>query len=309
MPHPGSPEPTGLAAGTRGASGLLALLLLLATAPPSSAQILNASELRIDTLFEANDGGALESDPDQFLLDVGPSSTPNFLDVTVNDTSNLHDSLIEAYVEPGLIQLQTSTLPADGEFGSLASVGARFTDQLLFAPPIPGFGTAIATAVITYDGSFSFPGAPVAAGQFLSSALDLRAVSGVGSILNSVREEASCMAPCPATITLPGATALIFEFAFVWGAPFELSIQVDLNSSVSGFVGDTGNPGALALFDQTIAWGGITSVRETDGTLVDGWDVTSGSGFDYANPHPIPEPGTSLLLASGLIWLAARRRS
>ncbi len=308
------PETSPLPAAPRGRAfrlGLpLALLLgLLTIAPAASAQQMLESRLRVDYVLGGTDGNVSDEESGQFVLDVGPTSSPNFIDETVADTSALHDSFLDAYVEPGLIRFDTSTRPASPVYSSSVNIGARYTDELVFVPPLPAFGVSTATALVVYDGVFRFPDAPTASGQLLSSILDLRAVDRNGRILDSLREEASCTAPCPAEIILPGSSAFLFEYTFFWGSPFELSIQVDLQSSVLGFPGDTGNPAAEVLFSDMIKWGGIQEVRDSSGNLVEGWTVESGSGFDYSQPHPIPEPGTAFLLALGLVGLAASGRA
>jgi len=68
-----------------------------------------------------------------------------------------------------------------------------------------------------------------------------------------------------------------------------------------------------ADYSRTLNWGGITSVVDmATGEEVQGWTVSSASGFDYSKPFGVPEPSSILLLASGLcarLALGRRRRS
>jgi hypothetical protein len=65
-----------------------------------------------------------------------------------------------------------------------------------------------------------------------------------------------------------------------------------------------GGGGAVASGDadygHTIEWGGITSViDETTGLPDTDWSIESASGFDYAHPAEVPEPGSLVLFAIG----------
>jgi len=61
-------------------------------------------------------------------------------------------------------------------------------------------------------------------------------------------------------------------------------------------------------FGNTLRWGGITSVTDAaTGEPIEGWTITSASGFDYAHAAPVPEPTTVCLALLGLLGLARRR--
>lgn len=78
---------------------------------------------------------------------------------------------------------------------------------------------------------------------------------------------------------------------------------------------------ATSGFFSTLEWVGIDSVRDAQGNLVNGWSVTSGSGFDYSRSYAeqisaVPAPPALWLLGSGVLGLigvarrkAARRQS
>ena len=64
-----------------------------------------------------------------------------------------------------------------------------------------------------------------------------------------------------------------------------------------------------ANFENTLEWGGITSVtRASTGEPITDWSVTSESGFDYSQVFPIPEPSVLILLFTAAATLALRRR-
>ncbi|MDZ4659697.1 MAG: PEP-CTERM sorting domain-containing protein [Bythopirellula sp.] len=63
-----------------------------------------------------------------------------------------------------------------------------------------------------------------------------------------------------------------------------------------------------ANYGHTLRWGGITSVTDAaTGEPIEGWTMTSASGFDYAHPAPVPEPATVGLALLGLLGLMCRR--
>ena len=66
--------------------------------------------------------------------------------------------------------------------------------------------------------------------------------------------------------------------------------------------GQGGAATGTADFSHTVEWGGITSViDETTGLPDPDWSVESASGFDYAHPFELPEPGSLVLAAIGSI--------
>jgi hypothetical protein len=77
--------------------------------------------------------------------------------------------------------------------------------------------------------------------------------------------------------------------------------NVDPTEVTSDFVGD---------FKDTLAWGGITSVTDVfTGQDITGYTFTSGSGFDYTKPYPVPEPCSvaGTLFGSALLLRRHRR--
>ncbi|MEO6663214.1 MAG: PEP-CTERM sorting domain-containing protein [Rubrivivax sp.] len=63
-----------------------------------------------------------------------------------------------------------------------------------------------------------------------------------------------------------------------------------------------------AMSDYSMTWQGLTEVRAMDGSLVTNFTANSpDSGFNFASP--VPEPGTLVLFAVGVLYVAARRAS
>jgi hypothetical protein len=74
---------------------------------------------------------------------------------------------------------------------------------------------------------------------------------------------------------------------------------------------------AVADFEHTLRWGGVTAAYSSTGRLLDLAQVhlVGADGFDYVNaapPNPfttqVPEPASWALLAGGIALLAVRRR-
>ena len=107
----------------------------------------------------------------------------------------------------------------------------------------------------------------------------------------------------------------VVPFAFLtdpyWGYRLEFHLSVGGNAAVSSarYV-DAGIGTASSVFnasfENTLEWGGITSVTDADtGEPITDWSVTSESGFDYSQVYPAPLPSSVILLVSGMgvLWV------
>jgi hypothetical protein len=68
----------------------------------------------------------------------------------------------------------------------------------------------------------------------------------------------------------------------------------------------------IGAFGSTLKWGGITRVTDAvTGEPIEGWSITSASGFNYANAYQeaVPEPasiGLALMGLAGIVCLTTR---
>ena len=94
---------------------------------------------------------------------------------------------------------------------------------------------------------------------------------------------------------------------------FDQRIDIGLNLSISADVNaiDAGATGRSdANYSNTMIWSGLSSVRDKHGTqLISYSALSAGSGFNFANATPVPEPGGAVLITFGLFCIVWRKRS
>ena len=172
-----------------------------------------------------------------------------------------------------------------------SSVGADGTGTVSNAYGLPAYVESVANSQLYIAGA-GFSGPPVLWAQ------DYRYVYNLPGDSSTTKFDPSPVVP------------LIFT-AFS-GIPFTLYMQLDAEASASvlsfdATTGNGGNAGATSDFSQTLLWGGISGVTDSQGNPITDWTVTSDSGFDYSQPATEPEPSTLLLLGISMAGLLQRR--
>lgn len=99
-----------------------------------------------------------------------------------------------------------------------------------------------------------------------------------------------------------------FALSFAFGRPieFDLFASMQTNGSVvTSGLESSFNAGGWTIGDAFAAWGGILSVRDSSGQLVNGFSAMSSQGLNYAQSFSdvVPEPGTWALMALGVLAL------
>lgn len=219
-----------------------------------------------------------------------------------------------------------NTLPPLGEsvplaLGVTASATARQFDDLLFAAPGAAVGTPALMSftmhidgVMAADNLSTLGNAASRADWFLRASTASKGRSlgsaGAGSGVTNFYDWGFDGDP-----SVDGLYSFVLPVVLGQTVLFDLSLEA--RASASGWrAGSPGSAayltpvqsGAVANFGSTASWQGITSLTLNDGTPLQGWTLSSASGFDYT--QPVPEPGTWALWLAGLVVLVAgvRRR-
>ena len=81
-----------------------------------------------------------------------------------------------------------------------------------------------------------------------------------------------------------------------------LAVTADVNAIDAGATGKSD-----ANYSNTMIWSGLSAVRDQQGAQVPNYfAVSAGSGFNFANPTPVPEPESAALLYLGLLCVLWR---
>lgn len=114
---------------------------------------------------------------------------------------------------------------------------------------------------------------------------------------------------------IPGGHTGSDRFVLVFSnVPFTFNqrIDVSLGLSVTADVHAV-DPGATGRSDanyaHTMTWAGLSQVRDQAGTPLTVYSALSAdSGFNFAQPTPLPEASSMVLTALGCVWLAGLAR-
>ncbi len=200
-----------------------------------------------------------------------------------------------------------------------AAHGVSFNDA--FTINVPGLNGTSGTFVGTIhaNGTVSFGSFPLTSGH-VSWAWHA-GLTGGGSVSDSGLYTEAGNGVTLSGSALPTDKPIVAQFVF--GSPITLDLTIDLSSESDAGFTTPFDPAPVttygasfgADFSNTVAWGGIVSLADANGTPISLSSVTltSSSGFDYllgyqSPTQSAPEPATLLLLSVGFAGLRAIRR-
>jgi hypothetical protein len=300
------------------------------------------------TSYESNInalGGYLPSGSDDFVYDGGDvslkSATPLGL---VRQIASPNPFVIpdNGYAEgwsnvetAGLHVYARSLSTASPDIGdrTYSSVAASGFFNDFFVLNVPGYalGTVFdLTTRVVSDGHVSARSTPSSDGIFhanLASAYAyweswIRLAKG-DQMLGELRAREDCAEfsnlGSGAACSHDGALGLgTMTFSVANGSLLHLDMRgwAAAGSSASNLVGGTVEGDGIGDLANTIAWGGISLLRDPDGVAIEDFSAVSAtSGFDYRNPYghaiaAVPEPEIAPMLLAGLLTMGvlARRR-
>jgi hypothetical protein len=263
-----------------------------------------------NTVIRSSESGAV----DAFAADVGgPANTHANPSASARvNTAGIHLTAVATaqVFSPGPTASVYSSAEARGGFSDHFSISA------------PGLvGTAgTVTVAFVLSGAPSNSGGPVPNldGQGWGSVSSWKAAFNLVGNDHAVRWEGDRSYSLDAFNSITDGNANFgtqsFTLPIVFGSRLDLSfsgtveVRAGASSTIPGVPATLDAFGALDL-GNTLAWGGITDLRDANGVAVTEFDATSSdTGFNYAQAYvAVPEPGTFAILLTGMLGLAARR--
>jgi hypothetical protein len=285
---------------------------VVATAALALAQSAPAASLSAAGLAQAS-----TEIPDQAVLNVTQAVGPIVQGTSAGSAIADTEGVIHAQVDYGLISLSASCearLPTPPPIGGDIVLGSgnvvgEWSDEFTLLPPTPALAGQPATIVInlllhgigTADGASANP-----SGTFASYRLDVKigtCVSGCAfAQLGTWTDNGTAGGGLVFTgDPVTGLVGVSVPVVFSLPIPLDVKLTVDAQAIASSDVFAT----ASGDFGHTLAWGGISEVRDAQQNVVTGYSVTSGSGVDWS--QSVPEPGYGALTGIALMSVAAMR--
>lgn len=291
--------------------GLLALSMVL-----FGSNISNAASLRVDSraggTFFVFDGNNIELD----VIDGDARNPAFFPDDSVAALAVTEFNFASAQGSAGFGWLRssanaTSQVGRNSQVDTSSNTSAQWRDVLTFVPSDP----ALLNTAGSFRSRMTTGGALQTQTGFLGNAIASVGISanfGSGATAQGFSKSQTSATVAGITKNTGDISLLLdVEVAFIWGQQLSFDAELRANANAFGSEGNVGSGGeAFANFLNTSEWGGITGVRQADGSVVTDFQLISSSGANYLNAiaAPVPEPSTAVLLGFALALATVARR-
>jgi hypothetical protein len=92
-----------------------------------------------------------------------------------------------------------------------------------------------------------------------------------------------------------------YPVAFQFGVPVQIAVALNIDARVDFCCSAASN------FGSSLTWGGVVELRDSMGEVVSEFSIASGSGANYGESIPVPEPGSTALAGCAAMALAGLR--
>ena len=195
-----------------------------------------------------------------------------------------------------------------------SEANAEVWDDITISSPLLNGSGGLLRVIYTLDGTISTSGAGTAVVQVDIDMWNLAApVSQESNTAYTSSVAGTFLAPTTFTFTFGQPFYFDFCLGAATGAGIVPAVLPDsghidtFNCSPGRLGAQTGSGSGNAAFFNTLVLSGLT-VTDSLGNPVDGAQFTSSSGTQYGPDGVVPEPGSVLMLGSGLAAIAAHRR-
>ena len=189
------------------------------------------------------------------------------------------------------------SLEISSPFAQQGSTGfAEVSAEYFWGLGTSGYATATAVMILAFNG-----GAGSATQEYFSD--------NINNIFTATKD---VVPTNPRTFTSQGPNYFTVLAEFRFGVPFGIS------QSLSAYSGAYGQPNMLGsaatvIADNSVYWGGISAIYDSNGTRLFDYSLDSATGIDYSRSfnrlNVVSEPGTIILVLTGFAVFALRSRS